>query len=69
MKIRFLKEHKRIIKELLKSGLFHSEQQIIDIALFEWFSKIGFLDIKKVVIDRLEQNKDKQAIKGKEMGK
>lgn len=57
MKIRILKHQKEVMKMLKKEGMIESEQQIIDIALFDYFQKRDWFSLSKEYWKKIKKTK------------
>ena len=44
-KMRLPKKQKQVIRMLVKEGMINSEEQIITIALFDYFKRLGYFDL------------------------
>ena len=55
--MRLPKKQEQIIKMLLKEGMINSREQIITIACFEYFKKLGWFDLVDLYSEKIKKKK------------
>ena len=51
------KKQKQVIRMLIKEGMINSEEQIIHIALFDYFKRLGYFDMVEEYIKKTKKEK------------
>lgn len=57
-KMRLPKKQKQVIRMLVKEGMIDSEEQIITIALFDYFKRLGYFDLVEEYIKKTKKKKE-----------